>query len=158
MKRHLHRAAVHWDAGEGPGTQSYKSFSREHRLTSDGKPEIIATSAFHGSDHFNPEDLLLAALASCHMLWYLHLCSQNGIVVVRYDDAAEATMVEDAAIGGKIEHAILRPRVTIAKGDKQKAEALHHEAHRLCFIANSVNFPIDCEPVITSAVSSPAAQ
>jgi organic hydroperoxide reductase OsmC/OhrA len=85
------------------------------------------------------------------MLWYLHLCSQNGIVVTRYVDEAEGTMIEDAAIGGKFERAVLRPRVTISKGDKQKAAALHHEAHRLCFIANSVNFPVDCEPTIETA-------
>ena len=85
------------------------------------------------------------------MLWYLHLCSQNGIVVVKYEDAAECTMIEDAATGGKIEHAVLRPRVTITRGDDAKAAALHHEAHRLCFIANSVNFPVDCEPAIETA-------
>ena len=105
-KRHLHRASLHWDAGTGPGTDSFKSYSREHRITSESKPEIVATSAFHGKTHYNPEDLLLAALASCHMLWYLHLCSQNGIVVVKYEDAAECTMIEDAATGGKIEHAV----------------------------------------------------
>jgi organic hydroperoxide reductase OsmC/OhrA len=150
-KRHLYRASVHWDAGEGAGTESYKSFSREHKIKSEGKPEIVATSGFHDSAHYNPEDLLVASLSSCHMLWYLHLCSQNGIVVTRYVDDAEGTMIEDAAIGGKFERAVLRPRVTISKGDKQKAEALHHEAHRLCFIANSVNFPVDCEPRIESA-------
>jgi organic hydroperoxide reductase OsmC/OhrA len=68
-----------------------------------------------------------------------------------YADEAEGTMIEDAAIGGKFERAVLRPRVTIAKGDKKKAAALHHEAHRLCFIANSVNFPVDCEPTIEAA-------
>jgi organic hydroperoxide reductase OsmC/OhrA len=147
-KRHLYRASLHWDAGAGPGTESYKSYSREHRIKSEGKPEIVATSGFHGSAHYNPEELLVASLSSCHMLWYLHLCSQSGIVVTRYIDEAEGTMIEDAAIGGKFERAVLRPRVTISKGDKQKAAALHHEAHRLCFIANSVNFPIDCEPTI----------
>jgi organic hydroperoxide reductase OsmC/OhrA len=146
--RHLYRASVHWDAGAGPGTESFKSYSREHRIKSEGKPEIVVTSAFHDSSHYNPEDLLLASLSSCHMLWYLHLCSQNGIVVTRYVDEAEGTMIEDAAIGGKFERAVLRPRVTISKGDKQKAAALHHEAHRLCFIANSVNFPVECEPTI----------
>jgi organic hydroperoxide reductase OsmC/OhrA len=151
MKRHLYRTSLHWDAGAGPGTESFKSYSREHRIKSEGKPEIVATSAFHGSDHYNPEDLLIAAISSCHMLWYLHLCSQNGVAVTRYVDEAEGTMIEDSAIGGKFERAMLRPRVTIAKGDKQKAEALHHEAHRLCFIANSVNFPIDCEPTIETA-------
>jgi organic hydroperoxide reductase OsmC/OhrA len=147
-KRHLYRASVHWDAGAGPGTESFKSYSREHKIKSEGKPEIVATSAFHDSSHYNPDDLLVAAISSCHMLWYLHLCSQNGIVVTRYVDEAEVTMVEDPSFGGKMEHAMLRPRVTISKGDKKKAEALHHEAHRLCFVANSVNFPVDCEPTI----------
>lgn len=148
MKRHLYRVSLHWDAGAGPGTESFKSYSREHKIKSEGKPEIVATSAFHGTSHFSPDDLLVAAISSCHMLWYLHLCSQNGIAVTRYVDAAEGTMIEDKAIGGKFERAVLRPRVTIARGDKKKAEALHHEAHRLCFIANSVNFPVDCEPTI----------
>jgi organic hydroperoxide reductase OsmC/OhrA len=151
MKRHLYRAALHWDAGAGPGTESFKSYSREHRIKTEGKPEIAATSGFHGSAHYNPEELLVASLSSCHMLWYLHLCSQNGIVVTRYADAAEGTMIEDESIGGKFERAVLRPRVTIARGDKEKAKALHHEAHRLCFIANSVNFPVDCEPMIETA-------
>ena len=150
-KRHPYRASLHWDAGGGPGTESYKSYSREHQIKSEGKPEIVATSGFHGSAHYNPEALLVASLSSCHMLWYLHLCSQSGIVVTRYIDEAEGTMIEDAAIGGKFERAVLRPRVTISKGDKQKAATLHHEAHRLCFIANSVNFPVDCEPTIEAA-------
>lgn len=151
MKRHLYRASLHWDAGAGPGTESFKSYSREHKIKIEGKPEIVATSAFHGSSHHNPEDLLIATLSSCHMLWYLHLCSQNGIVVTRYLDEAEGTMIEDKSFGGKMERAVLRPRVTISKGDKKKAEAIHHEAHRLCFIANSVNFPVDCEPTIEAA-------
>lgn len=151
MKRHLYRASLHWDAGAGPGTESFKSYSREHKIKSEGKPEIVATSAFHGSNHYNPEDLLIASLSSCHMLWYLHLCSQNGIAVTRYVDEAEGTMIEEKSIGGKFERAVLRPRVTISKGDQQKAEALHHEAHRLCFVANSVNFPVDCEPTIEAA-------
>jgi organic hydroperoxide reductase OsmC/OhrA len=142
---------LHWDAGAGPGTKSFKSYSREHRIKTDGKPEIVATSGFHGSARYNPEELLIAALSSCHMLWYLHLCSQRGIVVTRYVDEAEGTMIEDASIGGKFERAVLRPRVTIANGDKKTAAALHHEAHRLCFVANSVNFPVDCEPTIETA-------
>ena len=150
-KRHLYRACLHWDAGAGPGTESFKSYSREHRIKTEGKPEIVATSGFHGSAHYNPEELLIAALSSCPMLWYLHLCSQSGIVVTRYVDEAEGTMIEDASIGGRFERAVLRPRVTVANGDKKTAAALHHEAHRLCFVANSVNFPVDCEPTIETA-------
>jgi organic hydroperoxide reductase OsmC/OhrA len=86
------------------------------------------------------------------MLWYLGLCARAGISVVHYVDEAEGTMIEDAASGGRFERVTLRPRVTIAgDGDVAKARELHHEAHRLCFIANSVNFPVDCEPTITRA-------
>ena len=149
MPTRIFRASTHWDAGEGPGTASYKSYSREHKVAAAGKPDIALTSALHGSAQQSPEDLLVAALSSCHMLWYLHLCSDNGIVVVNYDDEAEGTM-ENAERGGKFSRVVLRPRVTSSKGDKKKAEALHHEAHRLCNIANSVNFPVDCEPTIES--------
>ncbi len=76
-KRHLYRASIHWSAGAGPGTESFKSYSREHKIKSDGKPEIVATSAYHGKAHYSPDDLLVGALSSCHMLWYLHLCSKK---------------------------------------------------------------------------------
>ncbi|MCZ7642373.1 MAG: OsmC family protein [Pseudorhodoplanes sp.] len=116
---------------------------------------IFAASAdpgFRGDPALhNPEDLLVASLASCHMLWYLGLCARAGIAVTHYSDEAEGTMIEDAAKGGRFERVTLRPRVTIKAGDPDKARALHREAHRQCFIANSVNFPVDCEPSVTSA-------
>lgn len=147
VKRHAYRTSLKWQAGSGEGTKSYKSYTREHVIGGGNRQPLVATSAFHSSTHYNPEELLIAALSSCHMLWYLHLCSENGITVVEYTDEAEGSAI-DPAVGGKIERVILKPSVRITAGDRKKAEELHHEAHRLCTIANSVNFPVDCEPKI----------
>ena len=100
---------------------------------------------------WNPEDLLLASISACHKLWYLGLCAEAGISVLSYRDGAEATMAEDRGGAGRFVSATLRPRITIkAGGDIAQAIRLHHDAHRYCFIANSVNFPITCEPTITA--------
>jgi organic hydroperoxide reductase OsmC/OhrA len=95
----------------------------------------------------NPEDLLVASLAACHMLWYLHLCADAGIRVIAYEDTAEGAMSVDAD-GGRFAAVTLHPVVTIATGDAALAETLHGEARRRCFIANSVNFPVTHRPVI----------
>jgi organic hydroperoxide reductase OsmC/OhrA len=152
-KHHRYHASVTWDAG-GAGTTSYKAYSRDHAIAAPGKPEIAASSdpAFRGDGaRYNPEDLLVASLSSCHMLWYLHLCAVNGVVVTHYRDEAEGIMREDADGSGRFERVTLRPRVTIASGDREKARALHEQAHCNCFVANSVNFPVDVEPVIEAA-------
>jgi len=151
-RRHRYRTALSWRAAGG-ATTSYSAYSRDHVVRVAGKPDLPASSdpAFRGNTaRYNPEELLVASLSSCHMLWYLHLAAVAGIVVTEYSDEAEGTMVEDAR-GGRFERVVLHPRVTIAEGDAGKASELHREAHRLCFIANSVNFPVDCEPVIASA-------
>jgi organic hydroperoxide reductase OsmC/OhrA len=148
---HRYRTSLAWTASAG-ATSSYAAYSRDHVVRVDGKPDVPLSSdpAFRGNAaRHNPEELLIASLSSCHMLWYLHLCADAGIVVTGYVDAAEGTVVEDAATGGgRFERVVLRPRVTISAGDAAKAAELHHAAHRLCFIANSVNFPVDCEPVV----------
>jgi organic hydroperoxide reductase OsmC/OhrA len=95
--------------------------------------------------------LLLAALASCHQLAYLHLCAVEGIVVVAYEDHAEGWMQETADGAGQFTRVLLRPKVTISAGDAAKAKELHHEAHEKCFIARSVNFPVKNEPEIIAA-------
>ena len=98
---------------------------------------------------YNPEELLVAALSSCHMLWYLHLCAVNKIEVLTYRDRATGFMEEQAG-AGRFREVILRPAVTIAKGSNpDQARALHARAHQECFIANSVNFPVLHEPSIT---------
>jgi organic hydroperoxide reductase OsmC/OhrA len=94
---------------------------------------------------------LVAAAAACHKLWYLHLCADAGIAVQTYADEAVGTMAESAD-GGRFTRIVLHPRVAIRTGDDAALAAqLHHRAHALCYIANSVNFAIDCEPVIETA-------
>jgi organic hydroperoxide reductase OsmC/OhrA len=116
-----------------------------------GKPEIPGSSDpnFRGDPRrYNPEDLLVASLSTCHMLWYLHLCAVNKIVVTAYEDHAEGTMSEGSDGGGEFVRVVLKPRVTISSGDRERALALHHESHKFCFIANSVKFPVEAEPEI----------
>lgn len=153
---HEYAVTVTWTGNLGSGTTGYKHYSRDFALEAEGKPAIAGTAdtVFHGSPgRWNPEEMLVAALASCHKLSYLHLCAVNGVVVTAYVDHAEGTMRFVSATGsGQFERVVLRPEVTIsAESDAEKAEALHHQAHELCFIANSVNFPVTCEPATLRA-------
>ena len=154
-KQHAYKASVEWTGNLGAGTESYKAFSRNHIARAAGKPDILCSSdpAFRGdAARWNPEDLLVASVSACHKLWYLHLAATNGISVQAYIDEAEGVMVEDAAKGGYFTSITLRPRVTIrASDDGALAETLHHQAHEKCFIANSLNFPVECEPVTVRA-------
>ena len=147
---HRYKTCVEWTGNLGRGTADYRAYSRDHRIVAPGRPELAGSSdaAFRGdATRYNPEDLLIASLSSCHMLWYLHLCSAAGIVVQSYRDESEATMKEDEGGGGRFTAAVLRPLVTLDReSDVVPALALHEEAHRLCFIANSVNFPVTVEP------------
>ncbi|MGO8947016.1 MAG: OsmC family protein [Ktedonobacterales bacterium] len=149
---HTYLVSVTWTGNRGQGTSSYTSYDRNHEISGSGKPSISASSdpAFRGDrSRYNPEELLVAALSSCHMLWYLHLCSQAHLVVTEYTDDATGTMVETDDGGGHFSSVTLRPRVTLAPGsDLAQATSLHEQAHHLCFIANSVNFPIGCEPAV----------
>jgi len=152
IRTHAYKIAVTWSGNLGSGTSDYRSYERAHAISAAGKPEIAASSdpAFRGdASRWNPEELLVASLSSCHMLWYLHLASAAGIVVTDYVDEAEGTMEESAGGAGRFVRAVLRPRVSIAPGcDPVRAGELHREAHRKCFIAQSVNFPVQCEPEI----------
>lgn len=150
-RKHRYSITVQWTGNKGTGTSGYRDYKRSHEISTEGKPEIAASSdaAFRGErSRWNPEELLLAALSSCHQLAYLHLCAVAGVVVTGYVDHAEGVMEETADGGGRFTHVVLRPRVTVASGDPDKAKELHHEAHAKCFIANSVNFPVECEPEI----------
>jgi organic hydroperoxide reductase OsmC/OhrA len=136
----------------GPGGQALDPSGR-------GRPQPIAGSsdpAFRGDPgRWNPEQLLTAALAQCHMLAYLHLCAVAGVVVTGYRDDAVATMTEDDDGGGRFTEAVLRPHVTVTSPDMiEKAEGLHQNAHEKCFIASSVNFPVRHEPVVTASAGS----
>lgn len=151
-KAHTYTARIDWTNATGTGTTSYKAYSRDHVIASPGKPAIAASAdpAFRGdAARHNPEDLLVASISSCHMLWYLHLAAVAGVIVTAYVDEASGTMLEDAKTGGRFTSVTLRPRVTIAPGsDPAAARSAHERAHQMCFIANSVNFPITLEPEI----------
>lgn len=153
-KTHTFACTMTWTGNTGQGTASYTAYSRDHVYGGPGKPDLPGSSdpAFRGdSRRYNPEELLVASLSSCHMLWYLHQCAVGGVVVLAYRDEPVGTMVEDRVKGGYFTKVTLHPKVTIAKGsDPAKARQLHHAAHAKCFIANSVNFPVACEPEIAS--------
>ena len=149
-KTHAYRTSLRWSACDGEGTVNYRSYSRNFTLSSGDKPPIEGSSdpSFRGdASHYNPEELLVASLSSCHMLWYLHLCSVNGVVVTEYRDDASGEMRENDDGSGEFARVVLRPAVTLREGsDQAKARELHHQAHAMCFIARSVNFPVEVEP------------
>lgn len=148
---HRYRVDVEWTGNRGTGTDGYRNYSRNHVIRVPGKPDLSGSSdpTFRGdATRHNPEDMLVAALSTCHMLSYLHMATVAGVVVVAYDDAAEGAMVTEGD-GGRFTEVVLRPVVTIrADSDPGKALAAHEDAHHACFIANSVNFPVRCEPRI----------
>ena len=152
-REHRYSVTVTWTGNTGTGTSTYRSYERAHEISAEGKPAIGASSdpVFRGDrTRWNPEELLVAALSSCHQLSYLHLCADVGIVVVEYVDHAEGWMVETPDGSGQFTRVVLRPKVTISAGDAAKAKELHHEAHAKCFIARSVNFPVENEPEIAA--------
>jgi organic hydroperoxide reductase OsmC/OhrA len=150
---HSFGVSVEWTGNTGGGTSDYTSYQRSHEISSEGKPFIPGSSdpAFRGDrSRYNPEELLVASLSACHMLWFLHLCADAGVVVTRYADSAEGTMRLTEDGGGHFEEVTLRPAVTIRRGcDPDLAQSLHARAHHLCFIANSVNFEVRAEPTIS---------
>jgi len=152
LGEHHYAIGLEWQGDRGEGTSSYRAYGRQHAVRAEGKLHEIAGSsdrAFHGDrDRWNPEELLLAALSECHMLSYLHVATNHGVVVVGYADDATARMLEDGRGGGRLVEAVLRPQVTVADPSmRELAASLHHEASEKCFIAASVNFPVRHEPV-----------
>ena len=153
-KSHHYRVLVEWTGNQGSGTSGYKDYSRAHEISVPGvpRPAIPGSSdpAFRGDpERWNPEDLLVASISACHKLWYLHLCAMAKVIVTSYRDETVGTMAEDANGAGRFTEIVLRPVVSIAPGsDAEKAASLHENAHAMCFIANSVNFPVRCEPDI----------
>lgn len=145
-------AHLRWTGNLGHGTADYIGYDRGYRIRIAGKPDLAGTAdpAFRGeADKHNPEELFLASLAACHMLFYLSLCARNGVRVVGYEDHARGTLLLDARGGGRFEAITLHPIVTIADGvHAARAVELHDTAHERCFIANSCSFRIGHEPVI----------
>jgi len=153
---HRYAVCVEWTGNTSSGTSNYGSYERRYEISADGgKPKLLGSSdpVFRGDPtRWNPEELLVASLSACHKLWYLHLCALAGIVVVQYVDHAEGFMEENTDGSGHFQRVILRPEVKVAPGsDIAKARELHAAAHAKCFIANSVNFPVDHDPKIKTA-------
>jgi organic hydroperoxide reductase OsmC/OhrA len=155
-REHRYAITVTWTGNLGTGTSGYRAYSRDHAITAESKSPIGGSSdpKFHGDRaRWNPEELLVASLSTCHQLWYLHLAAEAGIVVTAYADQAEGVMEEQPDGAGRFTRVVLRPAVTVRAGTdtaraKERAMALHHTAHEKCFVANSVNFPVLCEPTI----------
>jgi organic hydroperoxide reductase OsmC/OhrA len=145
-KEHTYHVTVKWTGNTGSGTKNYRSYERSHVISAENKPEIFASSdpAFRGDKtKYNPEELLVASLSGCHMLWFLHLCAEAGIVVTEYTDTPTGILTETENGGGKFEEVILQPAVTVQHPESRELlEDIHKKAHDLCFIANSVNFPV----------------
>lgn len=153
--KHLFKAEVNWTSSPNPEQSASKFYTKSHKIVIEGKPvlNVSAAKAFKGDPElYNPEDLLLSSLVSCHMMSYLYVCAQNGIEVLEYSDNAEATLEVSADGSGRFVTVKLNPKVKIANTDKvELALELHTKANQLCFIANSCNFPVlheaSCEAI-----------
>ena len=155
LHEHRYELTVRWTGNSGSGTASYRGYSRDHDILIPGLPALkgSADPTFHGDrERYNPEQLLLAALAQCHMLSFLHVAVKHGVVVTDYRDEAFGLMTLNRDGSGQFERVTLRPHVTVADAAQvELAGQLHHEANQLCFIARSVNFPVEHEPVTLTA-------
>lgn len=151
MHLHHYKTITTWVGNRGNGTSDYTAYDRNHVIQADGKPEVPGSSdpSFRGDkSRYNPEELLVASLSTCHMLWYLHLCAANGVIVTSYTDEAKGVMEENRNGSGQFREVILRPRVVVKEESMiDKANELHHQANQMCFIARSVNFTVKHEPV-----------
>ncbi|HWY38194.1 MAG TPA: OsmC family protein [Bacteroidia bacterium] len=150
-KEHHYKANVTWTGNKGEGTKDYKAYERNYTISIENKPDMYgsADTPFRGDGtKYNPEDLLLTSLSVCHMLWFLHFCADNGIIVTAYTDKPTGTMIENTGGGGRFTEVTLHPVVTITDNTQiEKANSLHAEANKKCFIANSCNFPVKHVPV-----------
>ena len=150
---HHYELSVTWTGNTGSGTSNYRAYGRAHEVEAGDKPPIpgSADPTFRGDPaRWNPEELLVTSVSQCHMLWYLSLCAGEGVVVTGYADQPRGTMIEAADGSGQFQEIRLRPQVELASAEHaDRAMALHERAHRMCYIANSVNFPIHHEPTTT---------
>lgn len=152
QKHHNYNIIVEWTGNKGTGTSGYKDYDRGHTILANSKPLIQGSSdpSFLGDpSKYNPEELFLSSISSCHMLWYLHLCSTHNIVVTEYKDRAHGTMEESSSGDGRFTEVTLNPSVKITDSSKLTiAKRLHEKANEMCFIANSCNFQIKHSPTI----------
>ena len=155
MREHRYTVTNRWTGNLGTGTSNYRAYSRNHELSTPLKSAAIEGSSdplFRGEpSRYNPEELLVGALSACHMLWALHYCADAGITVMEYVDDAAGDMVERPDGSGEFTRVVLRPRMTITDPSRiEDAVAIHARVHDVCAIARSVNFPLECEPVVTA--------
>jgi len=150
-KLHHYSISNRWEGNSGNGTSGPRNYERSHRITIDGKPELELTTdnpLVGDKRKLNPEDLLVTALSSCHLMSYLYLCSLEGVVVLGYEDKAEGIMLETEAGGGSFQKVKLKPVIELADATMiDRAKELHHKAHEICYIANSINFPVEVEAI-----------
>ncbi len=151
-KEHHYSLNIEWTGNLGTGTSDYRAYTRNHLISAEGKPNLLASSDPHfrgDKARYNPEELLVAALSSCHMLSYLHVCAINGVVVLEYSDNATGTMVENPDGSGQLAEVTLNPEVKVKDSSmNERAIELHDQAEKLCFIARSVNFPVHHKPTV----------
>lgn len=155
-RKHHYSTRLEWTGNLGAGTTDYRVYSRDHEISiPTSSAPILGSSdpSFRGDpNRYNPEELLLASLSACHMLWYLHLCAVNGVIVTDYQDQATATMEEVQNGSGRFTEAVLQPTVTVSSNEMiPQALELHAIASQKCFIANSVNFPVLHQPNVVTA-------
>ena len=158
-KEHFYRTNLIWSGVEEKGpARDYRGYSRNHLIRIDGKPDLTGSAdpGFRGdASRHNPEDLLVASLSACHMLWYLHLSFDAGILVTGYEDAPVGFGEVETGGAGRFTAAELRPTITVAPGtDVAAADAIHHRIHEVCFIARSVNFPVRFAATYVEAAAS----
>lgn len=148
---HEYQVEIEWTGNRGSGTSGYREYGRDLLIRVEGKAALegSADPTFHGDrGRWNPEELLVTALAQCHMLSYLHMAVRAGVVVTAYRDTAAGVMKQEG-LGGRFTEVVLRPVVTVADASMvEAARAAHAEAYENCFIASSVNFPVRHEPTI----------
>lgn len=133
----IHRARVKWSGGTREDIRAHTIELAEQRLAASSAPEFGGNPA-----KADPEELFVASLSSCHMLWFLALARAEKIGVASYEDEAEGELDGKCFI-----RVVLRPRVTFDREiDAERVESLHHRAHERCFIANSVSCPVEVEP------------
>lgn len=159
-QQHEYHSHIAWTGNRGEGTRSYKSYDRTWILHAPGKQAVACSNdPLLGGDplKYNPEDMLLSALSACHMLWYLHLAAIAGIVVHAYGDDPIAIGETLPGGAGRFLRAELRPTITVdAATDLARADAIHREIHAFCFIARSVNFPVEYSATYTLSDESAA--
>lgn len=151
-KEHFYDVKINWIGNNGTGTSSYSAYKRDFDIFGPEKPTIQGSSdpAFRGDKRrYNPEELLVASLSACHMLWYLHLCAEAGVVVLKYEENASGVMQETEDGSGFFREVTLNPLVTVSEEAMiETAIDLHRKANEMCYIAKSCNFPVHHKPTV----------